>query len=302
MGGAIGVTSQEGKGSEFWFTVRLRLGVALDKIPQERKKESPPALAATNARILLVEDNVINQQVALGMLKKIGFCADVVGNGAEALSALAAIPYDLVLMDMRMPVMDGVEATKQIRDPGSAVLNHKIAIVAMTANVMESDRESCRAAGMNDFVPKPVAMGVLRKALEAWLPNHATASSAMASQPAPSQRAGREPLVFDRAGMLDRLQGDTDIANIIMEAFLEDIPNQIQTLKDLAQSGDTGGAGRQAHTIKGASATVGGERLRKVAAEMEKAADAGDMDTVGKRIADLEAQFLLLRNAVNQPV
>jgi signal transduction histidine kinase/HPt (histidine-containing phosphotransfer) domain-containing protein len=299
MGGAIGVTTQEGKGSEFWFTVRLGLGLGLGNEPQGREEEPPQTFAARDARVLLVEDNMTNQQVALGMLRKLGLRADAVANGEEALTALASIPYGLVLMDMRMPVMDGVEATRQIRNPLSFVLNHDVSIVAMTANVMESDRENCRVAGMNDFVPKPISMGVLRKALQKWLPNAVSAHPAMTGQLVSSRSAESEPLVFDHAGVLDRLQGDKDLATIVIEGFLKDIPHQIQTLKDLVESGDTAGSARQAHLIKGASATVGGERLRKVAAEMEKAADAGDMGTVGNRIADLEAKFLQLRNAID---
>jgi CheY-like chemotaxis protein/HPt (histidine-containing phosphotransfer) domain-containing protein len=252
------------------------------------------------ARILVVEDNVTNQDVALGMLRKLGLLADAVANGAEALIALASIPYDLVLMDMRMPVMDGVEATRQIRNPLCLVLNHDVPIVAMTANAMESDRERCRAAGMNDFVPKPVSRGVLGRALKKWLPDGASTNPAMAEQPVPSQSAESESLVFDRAGVLDRLQGDRNLAMIVMEGFLKDIPHQSVVLKGLVERGDTAGSGRQAHSIKGASATVGGERLRKAAAEMEKAADAGDMDAVGKQIANLEAQFLLLRHAIDK--
>ncbi len=296
MGGAIGVTSQEGKGSEFWFTVRLGLSLEPDNERQQKEEEAPRTF---DARILLVEDNPTNQMVALGMLKKLGFHADAVGNGAEALTALASIPYDLVLMDMRMPVMDGVEATRQIRNPLSAVLNHDVSIIALTANTMESDRESCRAAGMNDFVPKPVSIGALRKTLNQWLPNEASARPAMAGEPVPPRSAESEPLVFDRAGMLERMQWDKDLARMVMEGFLTDIPHQIQVLKDLVESGDTAGSARQAHSIKGASATVGGERLRKVAAEMEIAAGAGAMDTVADGIADLEAQFLLLRKAIN---
>ena len=121
----------------------------------------------------------------------------------------------------------------------------------------------------------------------------------MAGEPVPPRSAESEPLIFDRAGMLERMQWDKDLARMVMEGFLTDIPHQIQVLKDLVESGDTAGSARQAHWIKGASATVGGERLRKVAAEMEIAAGAGAMDTVADGIADLEAQFLLLRKAIN---
>jgi HPt (histidine-containing phosphotransfer) domain-containing protein len=148
-------------------------------------------------------------------------------------------------------------------------------------------------------VPKPVSMGVLRKALQKWLPHQASGSPATTGQLITPRSAESEPLVFDRAGVLSRMQGDKDLATIVMEGFLKDIPHQIQALRDFVQSGDTAGSARQAHSIKGASATVGGERLRKAAAEMEKAADAGDMDTVANQIEDLEAQFLLLRNALD---
>jgi len=121
-------------------------------------------------RILLAEDNITNQQVALGILRKLGLSADAVANGTEALKALESIPYDLVLMDVQMPEMDGYEATQQIRNPQSAVANHGIPIIAMTAHAMQGDRERCLEAGMNDYVTKPVSPQALVEALEKWLP------------------------------------------------------------------------------------------------------------------------------------
>ena len=121
-------------------------------------------------RILLAEDNIVNQMVAVGILKKLGLRADAVANGAEAVDALKTIPYDLVLMDVQMPVMDGLEATRRIRNPHSAVLNHQIPIIAMTAGVMQEDRDRCLNAGMNDYVTKPVSPQALAEALEEWLP------------------------------------------------------------------------------------------------------------------------------------
>jgi CheY-like chemotaxis protein len=150
--------------------------------------------------------------------------------------ALEFIPYDLVLMDMRMPVMDGIEATRQIRKPQSRVLNRDIPVIAMTANAMQSDQDSCTAAGMNDFVSKPVSKRLLRDALKRWL------RSPDAEPTVPEQslepRAGQsEAILFDRAGVLLRLEGDNQLAQIIFEAFLEDIPGQIQALKDFVKSG-----------------------------------------------------------------
>jgi CheY-like chemotaxis protein len=134
-------------------------------------------------RILLAEDNITNQQVALGILKKLGLRADAVANGAEAVKALETIPYDLVLMDVQMPEMNGLEATRQIRNPHSGVRNHRIPIIAMTAGAMQGDREKCLEAGMNDYVSKPVSPQALVEALEKWLPRDAAA--------APKQDAGK---------------------------------------------------------------------------------------------------------------
>jgi CheY-like chemotaxis protein len=121
-------------------------------------------------RVLVAEDNAVNQMVALGLLKKLGVAADVAGNGLEAIRALQRAPYDLVLMDVQMPEMDGLAATRWIRDPGNRISVHEIPIIAMTANAMASDRADCQAAGMSDFVSKPVMLPALRAALERWLP------------------------------------------------------------------------------------------------------------------------------------
>ncbi len=134
----------------------------------------PGVFAGVAARLLLVEDNITNQKVALGILRKLGLAADAVANGAEAISALETIPYDLVLMDVHMPVMDGLEATTYIRDPRSAVLDHDVPIIAMTADAMAGDREKCLAVGMNDYVTKPVTPQSLSERLESWLASERT--------------------------------------------------------------------------------------------------------------------------------
>jgi CheY-like chemotaxis protein len=258
--------------------------------------------AAMNARILIADDNATNREVGLNILRKLGLSADAVADGAEALKSLESIPYDLVLMDVRMPVMDGMEATRQIRNSHSAVLNHNIPIIAMTANAMKSDEESCLAAGMNGFVPKPVSTIALQNALKKWLPVVDTQIDAQipaaADQLARPRAEEDEPVVFDRAGVLARLEGDKELAMVVIEAFLEDAPRQIQELKNLAMRGDSAASGRLAHSIRGAAANVGGERLRKVATEMEKAADSGNLDAVNNHMAELEAQFLLLQDAI----
>jgi len=271
-------------------------------VTRHSARETLNLFAGRKARILLAEDNITNQQVTLGILKKMGLRADAVANGAEALKALEALPYDLVLMDIQMPEMDGIEATHRIRDPQSAVPNHAIPIIAMTAHAMQGDRERCLAAGMNDYVAKPVSPQALAEALEKWLPRE----SAMTAAPVPGMPEGTASLpaqesempVFDRAGMMTRMMDDEDLAKEILAVFLEDIPQQIAALRQCLESGDAAGAGVQAHTIKGASATVGGERLRVVASEMEQAGKAGDLSAAAGHLAELDAQFDRLKQAL----
>jgi len=144
-------------------------------------------------RILLAEDNVVNQKVALRIMERLGFKADAVANGREAVTALTTIPYDLVLMDVQMPEMNGFEATRMIRDPESAVLNHDIPIIAMTAHAMKGDREKCLEEGMNDYISKPVTPTALDEIIQKYLDVHvagndrATPSKPESKQPAPDR-------------------------------------------------------------------------------------------------------------------
>jgi HPt (histidine-containing phosphotransfer) domain-containing protein len=210
-------------------------------------------------------------------------------------------------MDVQMPTMDGIEATGHIRDPKSAVQNHGIPIIAMTAHAMEGDRKRCLEAGMNDYVSKPVSPQALAEALARWLPGEETvrpkaASAAretvVFSAAEAAASAGPEKVVFDRAGVVARLMDDEDLARTVAEGFLEDIPRQIEVLRRCLDASDADGATRQAHTIKGASANVGGEALRAVALEMEKAAQAGDLAAAMTHMPDLESRFARLKVAM----
>ena len=264
-------------------------------------RETMNLFAGCKARILLAEDNITNQQVALGILKKLGLRADAVANGSEALKALKTIPYDLVLMDLQMPEMDGFEATRQFRKFKSANTSCHIPIIAMTAHAMQGDREQCIEAGMNDYVTKPVFPQALAEVLDKWLPKEEKIKTCKieTNEQSPRSLKSQTP-VFDKAGMMARLMDDEELAQMLVEGFLKDIPLRITALKGYLEAGDSKGAERQAHTIKGASAHVGGERLLDVAFEIEKSAKAGDLNAVAGHMAELEAEFNMLNQAMTE--
>ena len=206
--------------SDLFDTIAHVLGRS-GAFPAEHKTASRPRIGADKARILLAEDNPVNQMVASGILETLGFRVDSVADGKEALDALEKLPYDLVLMDVQMPRMDGFETTKMVRDPSTPVRNHAVPIIAMTANAMQGDRTRCLAAGMNDYVSKPVSPEELADALERWLPmteSHADAGMDSSFPP------GSESVAFDRAGLLARVMGNESLAKKVMLSFLEMMP------------------------------------------------------------------------------
>ena len=273
---------------------------ASDTGPIESNSELSLHVFSRETRILLAEDSSTNREVALEMLKKLGLRADAVTDGAQAVEALKSVSYDLVLMDMRMPVMDGVEATRQIRNPRSGVLNHDIPIVAMTANVQQSDCKRCLDAGMNDFVPKPVSTQSLRQALKRWLPLNRSEIATPAGEPISSPDAETALAAFDRDGMLQRLEGDRELAGQVIAAFLDEAPSRVKALKKLIESRDAAGASLEAHSIKGAAANVGGDALRAAAYAMETAAEAGDWSAVGSAMPALEAKLIELEQTIEE--
>ena len=233
--------------------------------------------AIAGARILLVEDNEINQEVALDLLRHARLEVDLAENGQVALDRLQANDYALVLMDMQMPVMDGVEATRQLRRlPGLAALP----VVAMTANAQAADRQRCQEAGMNDFIPKPIEPELLWQTLLKWIaPRHAAAAAdsdsdmataAVSTAPAaPALDLG--VAAIDPGPALRRMLGNTELYFATVRKFCRLQENTGQTMAAALDAGDWVTAQRQAHTLKSVAASIGAGRLAEQAAALEKA-------------------------------
>lgn len=247
------------------------------------------------ARILLAEDNAVNQKVATVMLGKMGYYADIASNGIEALKALEAAPYDMVLMDVHMPEMDGLEATRRIRDAKSAVSNHLIPVVAMTASAMAGDREMCLDAGMNDYISKPVNRGELARVLERW----AVPQPAEKTCP-PEAEVTQTAKVFDRSALLERVGGDNEICAEILKIFLADVPERIREMEDALVRGDNETLRRGGHTIKGSAGNVGAPMLQEAAGRLEAAVAAGELGSAREKLGVVVAEFERFRKATGE--
>ena len=259
-------------------------------ISEERKRR---------VRILLAEDNVTNQTVALKLLEKMGYRADAVANGLEAVNALKTVPYDLVLMDVQMPEMDGFAATKTIRDANSGVLNHKIPIIAMTAHAMDGDREKCIGSGMDDYITKPVNPEKLFQAIQKW----AFSDELPESNPAPpdqkkSEIVSKRTCVFNRSGFLERIEGDQEFLTEIVQVFIDDALRQIGLLKEALATGDTERVCKHGHTLKGAAANICAERMQQVACEIETAGKTGDLKQTSLLIAKIEKEYAVFKSGI----
>jgi CheY-like chemotaxis protein/HPt (histidine-containing phosphotransfer) domain-containing protein len=258
--------------------------------------------ARRRSRILLAEDNLVNQKVALKALEKLGFAADVANDGAQALQATREKRYDLILMDVQMPVMDGMEATRQIRDPHSGTQNPQVIIVALTAHAMAGDKQRCLDNGMDDYLPKPIKAAELQEMISRWMSSPAagpesesiTTTLAVADTPAAP--------VFDEKVLLSLLEGDRESAAEIAGQYLQDVPGQVSRLREAVELGDPTLMRERAHLLKGASASVGAEAMRYCAADLEKQAVTGTISPQEKAasIAELDHQFNLLMALVEE--
>ncbi len=253
-------------------------------------------------RILLAEDDATNRKVALHILKKFGYRADAAENGQEVLQALEKVPYDIVLMDIQMPVMDGYAATRRIRElelkAQQLKLNKndsedlsdfkiqfpprsgRIPIIAMTAHAMKGDREKCIAAGMDDYTPKPINPEELLEKIEKWTRVEQNASSPEArvrkERVQPETLEETQPLDLEKA--LERAMGDKDFLKMLLGGFIQELPDQIESLKVAVAGTDTVALTEQAHKLKGAAANLSAYGISSAAKSLEEIGQSQNME------------------------
>jgi diguanylate cyclase (GGDEF)-like protein len=260
---------------------------AAPPVPEPESDAWKPAFAA-QSRVLLVEDNPVNQQVAAEMLARLGVAADLAEHGEQALALAARTGYDLILMDCNMPVMDGYAATRQIRELEA---DRQIPIIAMTAAIGDEERERALAAGFTDFLHKPVRLEALRALLARWIP-------AAAAQPEAETGAGgvREPGAAYSAGAMQELHDSVgDVTYRMVESFLEDTPVYLDSLKSALLENDARRVYEIAHALKGSASNFGAAPFLAVVGTLEAQSKAGDLAQAGALVNACEARFAELR-------
>src|SRR5215467_1208764 len=249
-------------------------------------------------RILLAEDNAINQKVALRLLERLGYGAEVVGEGRQALARLDGAAYDVILMDVQMPEMDGLEASRAICARWAA--SERPRIIAMTAEAMQGDRDKCLATGMDDYIVKPVTLDRLAAALAKCRPLAVATAPEAAAVPSVKKEGIAAGTALDR-DVLDQLRedlGGTAALREVIRSFLDQTPSVLSALRDAAARADVPSIRRAAHMIKGTSSTLGARELSEQCAEIERVGQTGCIADAGSRVIAVEASYRTIEAAL----
>jgi CheY-like chemotaxis protein len=324
MNGEIGVESKLGVGTTFWFEIPLAVSAqsaiavesadtplpsrrAGDRLGSHNGDRRRITSGPNSKRILLVEDNHINQMLASTILQKAGYLVDIAGDGKAATMSLEAADYDAVLMDIQMPIMDGVEATHEIRANASSEAKRNVPIIAMTANAMSGDREQYLAAGMNDYISKPMHAARLLAILGRWTN---TSLSAVETDVANDAHTA-EPTANDTAA--DSADNDMDFAELerltkrigtekvlsLIDSFIDDSHEQMTRLAKICAQPEPDAVKRIAHEIAGTSANFGAKKLAELAQALKQHAASHPHDTdYLQRSAEIEARAKLSWSAL----
>lgn len=263
--------------------------------------DTPQAEETTKTRrVLLAEDNPANRKLALAMLSKLGYAADAVINGVQAVEASAKTPYDVLLMDCRMPEMDGFRATAEIRAREDT--SSRIPIIAMTADAMEGDRQRCLDAGMDDYLAKPVSFERLAALLDKWIP-----SSGSEQADLPSERDAAHPTdsvipVLDQGVIADlrRLGDDRDPTRMqaLISTFLLDAGSNVKRLRRAIEDKDAPSITERLHTLAGSAATFGAQRLARLSRELKARSVQMGQNALRSALNDIETELARVTDAL----
>ena len=308
LGGSIAVQSKPSKGAIFSLLIPAGLDIKSQPLLGEAKmkeytQESPQtAEEKYSGNILIAEDNPANQRLIQILLKKMGLQVTLVEDGRQAVEAATTRSFDLVFMDMQMPVMNGYEATELLRKKGMTV-----PIVALTANAMKEDKQKCLDAGCDKYLTKPVDRKKLSEVLSRYLSPESSEdiqqvenqlSQTAEDQNVTSSQEGSFP-VFDPRQALRSLDGDTDMLKEIVEIFLDTSTSDIRELQEAISSRDSLKVGQKAHSIKGAAANIGAEAVRKIALEIEQSIKAEDSGKIDNLFNNLKRNLRKLEEILN---
>jgi PAS domain S-box-containing protein len=329
MHGDIGMESSAGAGSTFWFTAEFPkqakvVARIVTKEPKGTNRREPKTEPRNDGgpvraeRVLIAEDNDVNQRVATAQLRKLGYASDTVANGLEALEALSRIPYDIILMDCQMPELDGYETTRRVRLRGG----HQPYIIAMTASAMQGDRELCLAAGMDNYITKPVRTAALKAALEQRYTSDAESMATVSA--APDESIGRatlcgavgfgggstasrpttapspeEPLL-DIDQLRDVTDNEPDRMQQLIDLYLAQAVPMLDGLKEAIRISSSSEVARIAHKLVGSSLSCGVDALTQPLRELERLGQEGDLSGADALFDEVRRKFPRVRSALTQ--
>jgi signal transduction histidine kinase/response regulator RpfG family c-di-GMP phosphodiesterase len=297
MGGRVWVESEEGKGSTFCFTIQAAEAPEATRVAETKlKPKLDPELAERlPLRVLVADDSGVSRKLALAILQKMGYSADAVTNGLDALHMLQMRDYDIIFMDVQMPEMDGLEATRNIVENWPA--DRRPRIIAMTANVLKGDREKCLEAGMDDYIGKPIHIEEIQDALEHW------GALRLGQQPDQAREIARKRIAEPAAAQLildmnvigeirDTFAGKhPNLLKELTGIFIEDSARLVEIIKQAVEEQDSEKVTRAAHSLRGISAQMGAAVLAQICDEIELKGEAHDLSEIDKSILQIEGVY-----------